>query len=314
MALAQNGSTLDPGNTNSGSSKKCKEKRMSGSERWIFTYNNYPSDWMARMAPLFSMCKEWIAGYEIGEKNSVEHIQGYCEFKSKVRPIGYQNCPKEVHWGDENGKPCRGTRAHNVAYCTKQNRGFEGTLKPPRPLPEIKLWGWQKDVEQKERDPVIQRKIYWYWSFEPGRGKTNAYRWLAMKGACISGGTAADMKFLICKYKQVHGDYPETVAFNIPRSKMHKIDYAGMEEIVDSCFPSTKYECEPVIMPYVRVFVFANCPPALNNVDMSADRFITMNIQEYIDAHPEEGPVDEYVEPPTKKRDREYTDEELLDF
>ena len=313
MSLAQNGSTGDEGNTNSSSPKKCSQKRMSGANRWTFTYNNYPSNWMALMAPLFSMCNKWIGGYEIGEENGVPHIQGYCEFKSKVRPVGYQNCPKEVHWGDKDSKSARGTREQNVAYCTKQGNGYEGTLKPARPLPEIKMWGWQRKVVELQNAPPQQRKIYWFWAFESSVGKTNAYRWLAMNGACISGGTAADMKFLICKYKKSDGEYPETVAFNIPRSKQHKIDYAGLEEIVDACFPSTKYECEPVIMPYARVFVFANCPPALNNADMTADRLVVFDVQKYIDEHPEAGPIDESLEP-TKKRAREYTDDELFDY
>ncbi len=60
----------------------------------------------------------WIVGTEIGE-GGTPHLQGYVEFPTKVRPIGYKGFPKEIHWGDKDGKPARGTREENINYCSK---------------------------------------------------------------------------------------------------------------------------------------------------------------------------------------------------
>ena len=106
-------------------------------------------------------------------------------------------------------------------------------------------------------------------------------RWLVMNGALITSGSAADMKFMICRYKKEHGRYPQTIVFDIPRSKEKYLSYTGIEEISNGVFASTKYECEPVVMPYPRIFVFANfCPnlDQLQNDDISVDRFIVHNV------------------------------------
>lgn len=275
--------------------------RANGAKRWPFTWNNYPENWMALLAPAFQGCVGWVGGYQIAPTTGTKHIQGYVEFAKKVRPVGYRGIPKTIHWGDEKGKPARGTRAENVVYCTREGRGHEGTFEPPRPLPTITLRGWQLDVKMKFEAEVLQRKIYWYWSNARGVGKSDAVRWLAMNGALICGGKASDMKYLIVKYKEKHGDYPHTVVMDVPCSLQHYLSYSGIEEVVNGVFPSTKYECESVIMPYARFFVFANFCPALDNVDMSANRFIIYDI-------------DEYLARGGQKKITEYTDEELLDF
>lgn len=102
-------------------SKKGKKREQNGAKRWIFVWNNYPENWEALMAPGLQGC-QWLAGFEIAPKNGTPHIQGYAEFPVKVRPIGYKGMPKEIHWGDDEGKPCRGSRADNVAYVSKDHK------------------------------------------------------------------------------------------------------------------------------------------------------------------------------------------------
>lgn len=287
---------------------ECKEKRGGAAKRWPFTWNNYKENWMALMAPGLEGCK-WIVGHEICPSTGTPHLQGYAEFPVKVRPIGYKGMPKEIHWGDKYGKPAKGDRQANITYCVKEGRGYEGNLKPPRPLPEIELWGWQLDAKKVFESPVKQRKIYWYWSHAPSRGKSNMCRWLAMNGALICDGKAADMKFLILKYKEKHGDYPLCVVFDIPRSMEHYISYNGMEQVSNAVFASTKYECDMVVAPYMHLFVMANFEPDMTNKDMSNDRFVTTNV----DIKPGIEPFIDW-----KKEAElfvpEYTDEELMDY
>ena len=247
-------------------------ERASGAKAWTFTWNNYPENWVAQLAPTFEGC-EWIGGYEIGEEEGTPHIQGYVEFPLRVRPIGYKGAPNQIHWGDKDGKPARGSRAHNVHYCTKQGKGFEGTLRPPRPLPVIELYGWQLECKAAFEAEADDRAIHWWWSKGGKRGKSSMVRWLATNQALVCSGKASDMKYMIVKYREKHGDFPETVVFDVPRSMQNYLSYQGLEEIKNGVFASTKYECEMVVMPYPKVFVFANFEPDQTDLHMSHDRF-----------------------------------------
>ena len=156
------------GNTNSSPppeiSKKGKKREQNGAQRWLFVWNNYPENWLALMAPGLEGC-QWIAGYEVGDQGT-PHIQGYAEFPKKVRPAGYKGMPKQIHWGDDEGKPCRGDRASNVAYCAKDHKKAGGTLPWPRLLPTIELYGWQLDAKEMYESEPDKRTIFWYWSDE----------------------------------------------------------------------------------------------------------------------------------------------------
>ena len=111
-------------------------KRISASNYWIFTYNNYPEDWMALMAQGLEGCK-WICEHEVGDgtddvPEGTPHLQGYVEFPVKVRPIGYKGFPEQICWHKR-----KGTKEHNVNYCSKDFRANKegstelfGNLKP----------------------------------------------------------------------------------------------------------------------------------------------------------------------------------------
>lgn len=259
------------GNTNSSPSRA---KRQNGGKKWCFTWNNYPEDWVALLAPGFQG-SDWIGVPEVGESGT-PHIQGYVEFPVKVRPIGYKGLPKEIHW-----ESARGTKQENVAYCTKAGvTGKEGTLRVPRALPTISLTGWQvmlKTVFDSEPD---NRTVYWVWSESGARGKSTMVRWMVRNGALICSGKASDMKYLIVKYHEKHGVFPDSIVFDVPRSMENFLSYTGIEEIKNGVFASTKYECDVVEMPYPHVFVFANFPPDMNNKDMSSDRFEVWDVEQ----------------------------------
>lgn len=252
------------GNTISPSSHSIKkEKRSSGAKRWMFTWNNYPEDWLAQMAPCLHGCM-WIAGYEVGPQGT-PHVQGYCEFPVKVRPIGYKGCPKEVHWGDKDGKPCKGSREHCVKYCSKDGKvDLESTLKPIKP---IKVWPmsrqYQKDILGVIAGEPDDRMIYWIWSEAGGTRKTSTAKYLAVNhDALILGGKAADIRNAICMYLQKHGHTPELVVINIPKSFSQEfVSYESFENIKDMCFYSGKYEGGMVVGNSPHLIIFANFYP-----------------------------------------------------
>lgn len=276
MDVGSNGS--GGGNTNP--PPLTQSKRQNGAKRWPWTWNNYPSNWMDLLAPAFHSC-DWVAGYEIGDSGT-KHIQGYTEWPKKIRPIGYKGLPKTIHWGDAKGKPARGTRAENIAYCLKDGDKAGGNLSLPRQLPNITLTGWQLAAAAKcDREPD-NRAIFWYWSDKGKRGKSSFVRWLVMeKGALICSGKAADMKFLIAKYIKDKEDYPYIVVFDVTRENADYLSYTGIEEIKNGVFCSPKYESSSVCMPYVHIFVMANFPPNMTDEKMSHDRYEVVNVDDH---------------------------------
>lgn len=265
----------DLGNT---SSKSSSEKRPNGAKRWLFVYNNPIEDWQDLMAPGLEGC-EWIAGEEVGEQGTF-HLQGYVEFPVKVRPVGYKGFPKEIHWGDDDGKPARGTRLQNVLYCSKQGGKVHGTLNVPR-LPKLpEMYGWQLEVLDELEEEPDQRTIHWIWSYSGCMGKSSFCKYLCMKKrAMICSGKAADMKYMIAKYKEKNGEGPRIVVFDVPRSMAGYLSYSGIEEIKNGCFSSSKYESEMVITAWPHVVICANFYPDTTDQYMSRDHYKIRNVE-----------------------------------
>jgi len=259
------------------------------------------------MAPGLQGC-EWSAGYEVGAEGT-PHIQGYVEFPVKVRPIGYKGMPKEVHWGDKYGKPCKGTRMENVRYTIKEgNPVAESTLRAPRPLPEITLYGWQLEAKVLMEMEPDDRTIYWYWSRDGAMGKSSLVRWAVRNlKAIVCGGKAGDMKYMIAKYIENRGDYPDVVIFDLPRHQATPVDFAGIEEIKNGVFASTKYESGMVEMPWPHVFVFANWEmPTDRHAHMSKDRFVVTDIEEWVVRNASGGPCGGQAQPTARCTGQEF--------
>lgn len=81
------------------------------SRNWVFTWNNYPSDWWDRLDAL--TCRYVVGGKEVGESGT-RHIQGlicFAQPKTKRTVIGYlPGCHIEK---------CMGTCPQAAAYCKK---------------------------------------------------------------------------------------------------------------------------------------------------------------------------------------------------
>ena len=270
-AMVQNGQNgLAPGNTIPGA----KKQRESTSKYWCFTFNNYCESDVVELVNVFkSFDLKYIFGEEVG-KEGTPHLQGYIESKKPIRWSGLR-LPNKIHWEKR-----RGTREQNLVYCTKENGPVHTNMKIPRPIEMPILTGWQTMLKETifAHEPV-KRKIYWIWSRSGERGKSSMVRYMAMNDALVCSGKAADMKYLIVKWKETHGDYPEHVVFDVPRSMENFLSYQGIEEIKNGVFASTKYECEMVVMNQPNVYIFANFPPDMNNEVMSQDRFVIWDVE-----------------------------------
>lgn len=258
---------LSGGNTKTPSNSE--KKRQTSKQAWCFTWNHYPKNYLDLMAPTIDMLDKYVFGEEVAPKNGTPHLQGYVFRESKFRPIEYLKWPEAIHWEGARGNP-----RQNFNYCSKDwtNVKFKG-IKPERQLPELELYGWQLDIAnivETEPDP---RKIHWIWSTEGKKGKSTMAKWLCRQGGLICSGKAADMKYLVLKYKEKTGDFPEILVFDVPRSMENYLSYTGLEELKNGLFCSTKYECASFEMPHPHEFVFANFAPDMFDKDMSSDRF-----------------------------------------
>ena len=250
--------------------KKCsknveKKKRELLSNRWCFTWNNYPEDWEEILRIKF-LGLRWKVGEEIGESGT-PHLQGYVEGVARFRPVEKFQLPK-IHW-----EKAKGTRQQNIEYCSKENK-FVGNLKT---LEIPKMYGWQIVVEKIVEMECDKRSVYWFWEPTGNVGKSDCVTWLCSNGALKVGGKAADMKYSVVTQKES----PEIIVIDLPRSAAQYFSYSGLEEIMGQVVASTKYESKMFIKNHSKVFVFANQEPN-PGIDMSEDRFKVFDVRELI--------------------------------
>ena len=80
--------------------------------RWCFTLNNYTN-----LIEKIEQAKRWVIGEEIGEQGT-KHLQGYVEFKTKIRFNTVKNrLPNGAHIEPANGSP-----EQNYNYCIKEGK------------------------------------------------------------------------------------------------------------------------------------------------------------------------------------------------
>lgn len=251
-----------PGNT----------KKVSPAIRWCFTLNNYNNVEIDELITICSKCsKYYIWGYEVGEEGT-PHLQGYVEFKTKHRPK--EVIPNvRIHW-----EKCKGNRESNFSYCSKGGDYFING-KRQKPLKLIsKLRPWQADLMNILNNEADDRSILWYWDEIGNIGKSAFCKYLCAKhDALIVGGKIDNMKNAILKWNIDKGTWPEIVIFDVPRTSIDYLNYAGMEEIKNGCFYSGKYEGGMVLMNSPHVLVFANEEPDISK--MSKDRWVINEIE-----------------------------------
>lgn len=230
-----------------GNTKTPSKERIAPSKKWCFTWNNYPEGWKEIVVPRFQGSGLFGCQPEVGE-NGTHHIQGWVEFKTKIRPLSL-GLPKEIHW-----EKMRGTIQDSIDYCSKSETkagDYISNKKVPRPLPTVTLSGWQIFAENKLRLEPDNREIFWIWSHQGGRGKSTFVRYLVQNmDALICAGKASDMKHQIVKYHEKKEEFPDIVVFDVPRSMENYLSYTGIEEIKNGVFASSKYESDMVVMPH----------------------------------------------------------------
>jgi len=198
-------------NSSNSSERFGNTKQISPAKCWFFTWNNYTIDaFDTFLSVLNGTCsnssEKHVMQFETGESGT-KHIQGYIEFKNKIRPKGLA-CDS-IHWEKpKDRKAC-------VAYCQKELTRDTGTepiikgLKRIRPIKVLKdeqLYEWQKAIIDLVKTEPNDRTINWFWESKGNVGKSSLVKKLVVEyGAIICAGKSADLKYSCIKYieKQV---------------------------------------------------------------------------------------------------------------
>ena len=240
------------------------------SKRWTFVWNNYPPTAGIAVRNFLGdrRARCWIYGKEIGDQGT-RHLQGYVEFKSDRRLSTLSKLAQgHLHW----------ERAHqskeiNADYCAKDGDWYSmGAIEPAEklddPFDHIDPWGWQRDITAVCLKQCIPhtRKIYWLVGTEGAEGKTSWAKHMVIKHpdhVLYVSGKAQDMKYAIASRLKDGKRAPKIIILGIPRSRSpDAVSYAGLEELKDGLFFSSKYESTMIVYNTPHVVVLANANPA----------------------------------------------------
>jgi len=238
--------------------KSNKKKQCSASKRWCFTLNNYDE---SDIPKIMSRCTKYVIGREKGEECGTPHLQGYVEFSSRKRPL---KMFEDIHDGSIHWESARGTRADNLAYCTKDNN-YETNFHIDKPLLLLKLhelYPWQSYLFSIITQDPDDRTVYWIWEQEGNTGKSAFAKLMChtYNGLCVSG-KSNDIFQGISGYKEETGSYPSMIIVDCPRHNMKFMNYGALEMVKNGHVFSGKYESKQMIFNPPHVVVFSNEEP-----------------------------------------------------
>ena len=264
------------GEGNTITSPSPKKPQISPAKFWCFTLNNYTDKDISDCSSKFSLvCKSCIFSREIGEQGT-PHLQGFCEFKIKCRPISH-GLTERIKW-----IKCKGNKEQNIDYCSKDSDiAFSiGIPKPTVLVTRDMLRPRQLKIDDmfiEDEHPIFGRKIYWFWESKGGWGKSMLATYMIdqMRATEVSG-KGADVFCGIAKLIEEQGECPPIVIYDIPRSCIDYVSYLSIEKLKDGKFFSGKYESGMKRYNRPHIICFANEPPRFD--EMSPDRWVVTEL------------------------------------
>lgn len=264
---------METDSSDSSKGKSGNTKQISPAKHWCFTLNNYTEDDIAQLLLINSSTVPVLVFQE--EMETTPHLQGCLSFQTKGRAFGL-GLSKKIHWE----KKSKYSSLYEARfYCADPDKRAEHGkvwLRGWRPRRIVKTINpvrkWQQDLLEIVKEEPDDRRIYWIMG-EGGVGKTSFCKYLTIKhGAICLSGKASDMKNGIIEYTKSHGETPELILINIPRSyNSEYLSYEGIESIKDMYFYSGKYEGGMVCGNPPHLLIFSNEEPNFEKV--SADRW-----------------------------------------
>ncbi len=273
---------LDPELGNTKSSGK-KQKRETLWKRCLFTLNNYTQNDIKCLIGSSGSVVPTLCFQE--EDEGTPHLQGFCIFAVKKRPIQY--------WGPILGHvktkfiKMKGSIMQNYVYCTDRTKRIPDGIVYERKCPDpTKLmtrelcWPIQLAIADKyikKEDPLFGRYLHWYYEEKGNWGKSQTATYMIdQMGATEVSGAKKDVTFGICKLIEKNGQCPPIVIVDIPREKAAYVSYGALELIKNGKFFSEKFESGMCRFNRPHIVCFANEPPAYEK--MSLDRWKVWNV------------------------------------
>jgi len=268
MSSNSSNSSTEGGNTITPSS--LVKKQISPSKRWCFVLNNFTEEEISSIVPIFrEYCDVAFFSKEHLEEGT-PHLQGYCEFSQKRRPISVfgETCNR-INW-----RKAKGDLKSNLAYITKENPLFwsHGLPEPIKTIEKSQFYNYQRDIHDLILTKPDDRTINWYWEDDGNVGKSSFTKYLVVHHkAIVLSGKASDCFNGMLSVIEKNGVAPNIVIFDIPRVCSDYISYQAIEKIKDGCFFSGKYEGGMCVYNPPHIICFANCPP--QDDKLSSDRW-----------------------------------------
>ncbi len=138
---------------------------------------------------------------------------------------------------------------------------------------------WQIELFELLEQPVVARKIHWWFERTGNTGKTFMAKYLVLKfdAAVVQYMRKEDMLHMLCKKIK---ETTSVVVFDLVRTTSNtdclKVIYEVMEMVSDGVLSSGKYDSIQMAIQPVHVVVFANYPPETRT--MSMDRWAVREI------------------------------------
>ena len=267
---------------------KGNTKQISPAIHWVFTFNNYTTNDIEELCKL--VCKKYIFQEEKGNgticphtgallKEGVPHLQGYVEFKEKVRPIGLVS--NKIHWAVSKDKKNNYKKA--IEYChkiaTRTGSVYSNFYEEIKTINKSSFYQWQNNIFEILMNNSDDRHIHWLWEDIGNVGKTAFAKYMCVHhGAIILSGKGSDMKNGVLDYIKNNNRSPKIIIIDIPRVSTDYVSYSGIEEIKNGLFYSSKYEGGQVIMNPPHIICFAN--KEADTWKMSQDRWKIIEIKQ----------------------------------
>lgn len=270
------------GEGNTINSPSPKKHQISPAKLWCFVLNNYTDIDISECSSKFKVvCNSCVFSKEVGESGT-PHLQGFCEFKVKCRPISH-GLTERIKW-----IKCKGNKAQNVDYCSKDG-DIVFSIGIPKPVVKVEasmLRQEQLDIANiflEDEHPLFGRKIYWFWESKGNWGKSFLATYMIdqMRATEVSG-KGNDVFCGIQKLILEDGECPPIVIYDIPRCCSDYVSYMSIEKLKDGKFFSGKYESGMVRYNRPHLICFANAPPDMDK--LSLDRWIVKELDPQQDA------------------------------
>jgi len=268
-------------------SSSCKNKKqVSPKVAWCFTLNNYSDEQIASIISSMELnCRLGFFNKEIAPSTGTPHLQGYFEFKEKMRPVGIFKIP-EMHFTG-----AKGNLDQNFKYCSKEADNGQmtfsiGKIQKTKLRVIETLRPWQAACEYMvmyELDERNDRTINWIVDRDGGAGKTQFCKYMSTKIGQLMIITAGAYKDIACCLNLAAEDWdlndPTVIFYNLPRDSDDRglLSYKALESLKDGMMTSTKYESKTMMFNSPSVWVFSNNMPSLEK--LSKDRWKVWSIQ-----------------------------------